>query len=194
MLIQQPAPQFSVMACMPDDSFQQVKLSDYKGKYVILYFWPADFTFVCASETIQFHKQLDQFTKDNAVVLGVSIDTHHVHKAWKSTPKANGGLGTAINHPMLADVDKSISKAYDVLLPNGLAVRGVFIIDPKQVVRAEFKNDLPIGRNIDEVKRTLEAVITTDQGGEVCPANWSAGKPTMKPSTQGVADYLSKYT
>ncbi len=193
MLIQQQAPHFSATACMPDDSFATVQFPA-AHKYSILYFWPADFTYVCASETIQFHKQLSEFTNLGAAVFGVSIDTQHAHKAWKNAPKASGGLGTPINHPMVADIDKSISKAYDVLLPNGLAVRGVFIVDTKGVVRAEFKNDLPIGRNIDEIKRTLEALVLVDKGVEVCPANWSSGKPTMKPSTQGVAEYLTKYT
>lgn len=195
MLIQTQAPSFTATACMPDNTFKTVSLKDFAGKYVVLYFWPADFTFVCASETIAFHNQLKQFQDLGAVVLGVSCDTEHVHKAWKTTDKAHGGLGTAINHPLIADVDKSISRAYDVLLPVGLPVRGVFVIDKHGVVRVEMKNDLPLGRNVEEVVRLLETVKTTDEhAGQVCPANWKKDKPLMKASTEGVIEYLTKHT
>ena len=195
MLIQHDAPNFKATACMPDNTFKEVSLSDYKGKYVVLYFWPADFTFVCASETIAFHQQLQEFTDRGAVVLGVSCDTEHVHKAWKATEKKHGGLGTPINHPLIADVNKDISRAYDVLLPIGLPVRGVFIIDKAGKVRVEMKNDLPLGRNVEEVVRLLDTVKTTDENaGQVCAANWKKGKPLMTASTEGVAEYLTKYT
>lgn len=195
MLIQKDAPQFKATACMPDNTSKEVSLSDYKGKYVVLYFWPADFTFVCASETIAFHAQLKEFTDRGAVVLGVSCDTEFVHKAWKVTEKKHGGLGTMINHPLIADVNKDIARAYDVLLPIGLPVRGVFIIDKAGKVRAELKNDLPLGRNVEEVVRLLDSVKVTDEnGGQVCPANWKKDKPLMTASTEGVADYLTKYT
>ncbi|KAF4676499.1 hypothetical protein FOL47_006137 [Perkinsus chesapeaki] len=195
MLIQKPAPAFDMVACMPDDSFKNVKLSDYKGKYVVLYFYPADFTFVCASETIGFHNALSEFTSRNCVVLGASCDTEHVHKAWKNTEKKLGGLGTKINHPIIADNNKKLARDYDVLLENeGLAVRGVFVIGKDGVVRAEMKNDLPLGRNVEEVVRLLDSVIETDEHGVVCPANWKKGKDTMVPSTEGVADYLVKHT
>jgi alkyl hydroperoxide reductase subunit AhpC len=195
MLIQTDAPNFKVVACMPDNTFKEVSLSDFKGKYVVLYFWPADFTFVCASETIAFHNQLQEFTDRDAVVLGVSCDTEFVHKAWKATEKKHGGLGTQINHPLIADVNKEISKAYDVLLPCGLPVRGVFIIGKDGKVRVEMKNDLPLGRNVEEVVRLLDTVKTTDENaGQVCAANWKKGKPLMTASTEGVADYLTKYT
>lgn len=195
MLIQTTAPSFKATACMPDNTFKEVSLADFAGKYVVLYFWPADFTFVCASETIAFHNQLKQFSDLGAVVLGVSCDTEHVHKAWKTTGKDHGGLGTAINHPLIADVDKAISKAYDVLLPCGLPVRGVFIIDKHGKVRVEMKNDLPLGRNVEEVVRLLETVKTTDEHeGQVCPANWKKNAPMMKASTEGVIEYLTKHT
>jgi alkyl hydroperoxide reductase subunit AhpC len=195
MLIQCDAPKFKATACMPDNSFKEVSLSDFKGKYVIIYFWPADFTFVCASETIAFHKQMNDIADRGCVVLGVSCDTEFVHKAWKSTDKSHGGLGTPINHPLVADVNKEISKMYDVLLPCGLPVRGVFIIDREGKVRVEMKNDLPLGRNVDEVIRLLDTVKTTDENaGEVCAANWKKGAPLMKASTEGVIEYLTKYT
>lgn len=195
MLIQTQAPEFKAVACMPDNTFQEVSLSQFKGKYVILYFWPADFTFVCASETIAFHNQLSDFSGKDAVVLGVSCDTEFVHKAWKATEKKHGGLGTQINHPLIADVNKDIARAYDVLLPVGLPVRGVFIIGKDGMVRVEMKNDLPLGRNVEEVLRLLDTVKTTDENaGQVCAANWKVGKPLMTASTEGVAEYLTKYT
>ena len=194
-LIQKDAPQFTLTACMPDNSFNQVSLKDYAGKYVVLYFWPADFTFVCASETIDFHNHAEEFRKRGCELLGCSIDTEFVHKAWKTTGKAQGGLGTPINHPMLADVHKTVAKAYHVLLEDaGLCVRGVFVIDPKGKVRCEMRNDLPLGRNVEEVLRVLDSLVYTDTHGEVCPSGWKPGKPVMKASTEGVAEYLTKYT
>jgi alkyl hydroperoxide reductase subunit AhpC len=180
---------------MPDDSFKKVSISDYLGKYVCLYFWPADFTFVCASETIDFHKKLSEFKSRDCEVIGCSIDTHHVHKAWKNTTKEHGGLGTPINHPMVADIQKEISKSYGVLLDSGLSARGVFIIDKEGKVRCEMKNDDPIGRNVDEVIRVLESVKFTDEHeDQVCPAGWKPGAATMQRSTESVAEYLTKYT
>ena len=194
-LIGKQAPAFSVDAAMPDDSFKRVALNDFSGKYVCLYFWPADFTFVCASETIDFHKKLSEFKSRECEVLGCSIDTPFVHKAWKSTSKKDGGLGTAINHPMLADVNKTIAKDYEVLLENGLCVRGVFLIDKNGKVRSEMKNDLPLGRNVDEVIRVLDAIKFTDEHtDQVCPSGWKPGSASMKPTKEGVADYLSKHT
>jgi alkyl hydroperoxide reductase subunit AhpC len=195
MLIGQQAPDFTAAACMPDNTFDNVTLSKHKGKYVVLYFWPADFTYVCASETLDFHKRLEEFKSRGCDVLGVSIDTTHVHKAWKNTEKKLGGLGTQINHPMISDNLHEIGKKYDVLLPIGLAVRAVFLIDPKGVVRCEMKNDLPLGRNVEEVLRVLDACIFTDQNGDqVCPSGWKKGAPAMKASTEGVTEYLTKYT
>ena len=194
-LIGKKAPSFSATACMPDDSFKTVKSADFLGKYLCLYFWPADFTFVCASEAIDFHKKKDEFKSRGCELVGCSIDTEHVHKAWKNTSKADGGLGTEINHPMISDIHKDIAKNYEVLLDNGLCVRGVFIIDKEGKVRSEMKNDLPIGRNVDEVLRVLDSVKFTDEhSDQVCPSGWKPGTAAMKPSTQGVAEYLTKYT
>ena len=194
-LIGKQAPAFSANACMPDGSFKQVSLNDYKGKYVVLYFWPADFTFVCSSETIDFHKQAEKFKEVGVELVGCSTDTAFVHKAWRSTPKTEGGLGTQINHPMVADVTKEIAKSFDVLLDNGLACRGVFVIDKNGVVRSEMKNDLPLGRNVEEVLRTCEALAHVDtHAGEVCPSSWRKGKAAMKASHEGVIEYLTKHT
>lgn len=195
-LIGKQAPALSGNACMPDGSFKPVSLDEFKGKkYVVLYFWPADFTYVCASETIDFHKRMDEFKSLNCEVIGCSTDTVFTHKAWKATTKDNGGLGTPINHPMIGDINKQIAKDFDVLLDNGLACRGVFVIDKNGKVRSEMKNDLAIGRNVDEVLRTVESVVHTDtHGDEVCPAGWKKGKPAMKASHEGVTEYLKKYT
>jgi len=180
---------------MPDDSFKKVQISDFLGKYVCLYFWPADFTFVCASEAVDFHKKFPAFQSRDCHVLGCSIDTHHVHKAWKHTTKDLGGLGTPINHPMLSDPLREVARAYGVLLDSGLSARGVFIIDKEGKVRCEMKNDDAIGRNVDEVLRILDSVKFTDENSDqVCPAGWQPGKPTMQRSTESVAEYLVKYT
>ncbi|KAF4670830.1 hypothetical protein FOL47_001840 [Perkinsus chesapeaki] len=195
-LIGKQAPSFEAKACMPDNTFKTINTSDYKGKYVVLYFYPGDFTFVCATETIEFHNKLEEFKKRGAEVLGCSVDSADVHKAWKNTAKTAGGLGTQINHPMISDNKHEISKAYQVLLDEpGVACRGVFIIDKEGKVRSELKNDLPLGRNVDEVLRILDALEFTDShGDQVCPVAWHRGQEAMKASTEGVAEYLTKHT
>uniref|UniRef100_A0A7S0AR59 Thioredoxin domain-containing protein n=1 Tax=Pyrodinium bahamense TaxID=73915 RepID=A0A7S0AR59_9DINO len=196
-LVQKPAPGFKVAACMPDESFQDIDLASYKGKkYVVLYTYPADFTFVCASETVMFSKLQKEFDARNVQVLGCSIDTEHVHKAWKATPKEQGGIGP-MTHPLLADVKKEIATAYGCLLDNGLALRGVFIIDKEGIVRAEMKNDLPLGRNVEEVLRIIDALKFHEESvatGKVmvCPAQWRKGKRAMEPTTEGVAKYFKE--
>ncbi|CAE6948750.1 PRDX1 [Symbiodinium sp. CCMP2592] len=195
-LIQQPAPNFKLMASMPDDSFQEVELASYRGKkYVVLYTYPADFTFVCASELVAFSNLKKEFDDRNVEVLGMSIDTEHVHKAWKNTPQDKGGIGP-IAHPLLADVKKEVSTAYGCLLDNGLALRAVYIIDKEGIVRSEMKNDLPLGRNVEEVLRILDALqfhekSVKDGDERVCPAGWKKGAKAMKPTTEGVAEYFS---
>eukprot|EP00437_Effrenium_voratum_P065618 CAMPEP_0181502552 /NCGR_PEP_ID=MMETSP1110-20121109/56435_1 /TAXON_ID=174948 /ORGANISM="Symbiodinium sp., Strain CCMP421" /LENGTH=210 /DNA_ID=CAMNT_0023631177 /DNA_START=37 /DNA_END=669 /DNA_ORIENTATION=- len=194
-LVQQPAPNFKLMACMPDDSFKEVELASYRGKkYVVLYTYPADFTFVCASELVAFSKLQKEFDDRGVEVLGLSIDTEHVHKAWKNTPQDKGGIGP-ISHPLLADVKKEVSDAYGCLLDNGLALRAVYIIDKDGVVRSEMKNDLPLGRNVEEVLRILDALqfhekSVKDGNPMVCPAMWKKGAKAMKPTTEGVAEYF----
>lgn len=194
-LIGKAAPGFTVQASLSDNTAAPVSLKDYHGKYVVLYFYPADFTYVCASETIDFHKYMSEFKKRDCVVLGCSTDTAFVHRAWKLTSKEHGGLGTDINHPMLADLHKQIARDYNVLLDNGLCCRGVFIIDKNGKVRSEMRNDLALGRNVEEVLRVLDSIQYTDtHGDEVCPSGWKPGKPAMKASSEGVADYLTKHT
>ncbi len=191
-LVTKPAPDFTATAVMPDNSFKELTLSSYRGKYVVLFFYPLDFTFVCPSEIIAFDKALPKFKKKNAEVIGVSVDSHYTHLAWKETPRARGGIGP-INYPLVADLGKNIARSYDVLLNEQVALRGLFLLDKQGVVRHALVNDLPLGRNVDEALRVLDALQFTEIHGEVCPANWREGEEAMKPTAAGVADYLGKH-
>jgi peroxiredoxin (alkyl hydroperoxide reductase subunit C) len=191
VLVAKPAPEFTATAVMPDNSFNETfSLSDYRGKYVVLFFWPLDFTFVCPSELIAFDHRLEQFKKKNVQVIGCSIDSHFTHLAWKNTPVKNGGIGN-VQYPMVADLSKSIARDYDVLVDDAVALRGSFLIDRSVVVRHQVVNDLPLGRNIDEMLRMVDALQFTEEHGEVCPAGWSEGKKGMDASPEGVAAYLA---
>lgn len=192
VLVTKEAPDFSAKAVLPDGSIADLKLSSYRGKYVVLFFYPLDFTFVCPSEIIAFDKAHAEFRKRNAVVLGVSVDSHFTHAAWRQTARNKGGIGE-IGYPLVADLDKKIAKAYDVLLDDAVALRGLFLIDTHGVVRHQLVNDLPIGRSVEEALRTLDALQFTEEHGEVCPANWRSGEDAMKPTAEGVASYLSKH-
>lgn len=192
VLVTKEAPDFTALAVMPDNSIEELKLSSYRGKYVILFFYPLDFTFVCPSEIIAFDRAVKQFKAKNAEVIGVSVDSQFAHWAWRQTPRAKGGIGE-IGYPLVADLDKKITRTYDVLLNESVALRGLFLIDTKGVVRHQIVNDLPIGRSVDEALRTLDALQYTEAHGEVCPANWKEGEEAMKPTADGVASYLSKH-
>ena len=191
-LVTENAPDFTANAVMGDNTFAEFRLSALKGKYVILFFYPMDFTFVCPSEIIAFNKKLDEFKKRNCEVISVSIDSEYSHFAWKSTEPKKGGIGN-VQFPMVADITKSISRNYEVLYDNAVALRGLFIIDKLGIVRHATINDLPLGRNVDEVLRTLDALQFTEKYGDVCPANWHLGEEGMKPTADGVADYLGKH-
>jgi peroxiredoxin (alkyl hydroperoxide reductase subunit C) len=191
-LVTREAPDFAAQAVMPDNSFAELKLSSYRGKYVILFFYPLDFTFVCPSEIIAFDKALSKFAAKNAQVIGASVDSHFTHLAWKNTPRDHGGIGQ-IGFPLVSDLSKSISRDYGVLLDHGVALRGLFLIDREGVIRHAVLNDLPLGRNVDEALRMLDALKFTEEHGEVCPANWRDGEEAMKPSAEGVAEYLAKH-
>ena len=187
------APDFTAVAVMADNTFnEKFSLSDYRGKYVILFFYPLDFTFVCPSEIIAFDKAIDRFKEKNCEVIGVSIDSQFTHLAWKSTPVVAGGIGN-INYPLVADLDKKISRQYGVLLPEGIALRGTFLIDKEGIIRHMVLNDLPLGRSIEEAIRMVDALQFHEEHGDVCPANWKQGEEGMKPTADGVADYLSKH-
>jgi len=192
-LVTKQAPDFTATAVMPDNSMKpDFKLSDYRGKYVILFFYPLDFTFVCPSEILAFDKALAAFKAKNCEIIGVSIDSQFSHWAWKNTPVKQGGIGD-IQYPLVADLDKSISRQYGVLLDAGIALRGTFLIDREGVVRHAVINDLPLGRNTDEALRMVDALQFHEQHGDVCPANWIEGKEAMTPTAAGVAEYLAKH-
>ncbi len=190
-LVTKEAPDFTAKAVMPDNSFEDLKLSSHKGKYVVLFFYPLDFTFVCPSEIIAFDKALSEFKKRNAEVLGVSVDSHYTHFAWKDTPRDKGGIGP-VKYPLVSDLNKNIARSYGVLFDESVALRGLFLIDTKGIVRHALVNDLPLGRSVDEAIRVLDALQFTEKHGEVCPANWHKGDEAMTPTAEGVAKYLSK--
>ncbi len=191
LIVTNPAPDFTATAVMPDNSFKEdFKLSDYQGKYVLLFFYPLDFTFVCPSEILAFDKAVTQFAENNCQIVGVSIDSHFSHLAWKNTKVNDGGIGN-IQFPLVSDLDKKISKEYEVLLESGIALRGLFLIDKEGIVRHQVVNDLPLGRSVSEALRMLHALQFTEKYGEVCPANWQQGEEAMKPTAEGVAAYLT---
>ena len=193
MLVTKEAPDFTATAVMPDDSFQELTLSSYRGKYVVLFFYPMDFTFVCPSEIIAFDRRLEEFRKRNCEVIGVSVDSQHTHYAWKHTPRDRGGIGD-IQYPLVSDITKQISRYYDVLLNESVALRGLFLIDKDGIVRHALLNDDPIGRSVDEALRVLEALQYSEEHGVVCPANWHEGEEAMEPTAEGVARYLAGHT
>lgn len=189
--VTQPAPDFTATAVLPDNTFKDdFKLSDCRGKYVVLFFYPLDFTFVCPSEIIAFDRKLKEFKDRGCEVIGVSVDSHYSHLAWKRTPREQGGIGN-VQFPMVADITKSISRDYGVLLNESVALRGLFLIDKEGVLRHALINDLPLGRNVDEAIRVLDALQHVEKHGEVCPANWKKGEVAMTPSAAGVAAYLA---
>ena len=191
-LVAKPAPDFTAQAVMPDGSFKEIKLSDYKGKYVVLFFYPLDFTFVCPTEIIAFSAKMDEFKKRNAEVLGVSIDSHFSHLAWRNTDRKQGGLGD-IQYPLVADVNKKITYDYGVMHEAGIAFRGLFLIDKDGTVQHQLINNLPLGRNIDEALRMVDALQFHEKNGEVCPANWNEGADGLKADASGSKEYFEKH-
>ena len=192
VLVGKEAPAFTAQAVMPDGSFKELSLSDYRGKDVVLFFYPLDFTFVCPSEIIAFHNRVEDFKSRNCEVIGVSVDSHFTHHAWRSTPVENGGIGE-IGYPLVADLTKDIARNYDVLVGEGtVAFRGLFLIDKEGVVRHQVVNDLPLGRNVDEAIRMVDALQFHEANGEVCPAGWNKGQAGMTPNAEGVASYLAE--
>ena len=194
VLVSKPAPDFTAQAVMGDNDIREFTLSkEINGKYAVIFFYPLDFTFVCPSELIAFDHRLDEFKSRGVEVIGVSIDSQFTHLAWKNTPVNNGGIGQ-VQYPLIADVKHEICRAYDVEFgAAGVAFRGSFLIDKKGVVRHQVVNDLPLGRNVDEMLRMVDALQFTEEHGEVCPAGWNKGKPGMKASTSSVAEYLASH-
>jgi len=193
MLVTKKAPDFTATAVLADgqivENFNLYKNIGEKG--AILFFWPLDFTFVCPSEIIAFSKRADEFKSRGINVIGCSVDSQFSHYAWRETPIENGGIGK-IKFPMVADLSKQISKDYDVLFGESVALRGSFLIDKDGTIRHAVINDLPLGRNVDEMIRMVDAMLFTNEYGEVCPAGWQKGDEGMKADKDGVAKYLAK--
>jgi peroxiredoxin (alkyl hydroperoxide reductase subunit C) len=194
VLVTKPAPDFTAATVMPNNSIEENfnLLTHIKGKYAVIFFYPLDFTFVCPSEILAFDHRLKEFKERNCEVIGVSVDSHFSHLAWKNTPVEKGGLGN-VQFPLVADITKQISRAYDVLINEAVALRGSFLIDQNGLVRHQVVNDLPLGRNVDEMIRMVDALQFHEQHGEVCPAGWNKGKAGMKANPEGVAEYLAKH-
>ena len=186
--VQKEAPDFSATAVVKGE-FKPVKLSDYRGKYVLFFFYPLDFTFVCPTEIIAFSERVEEFERRNCQVIGCSIDSQYSHLAWVNTPRAKGGLGE-LRYPLVADLTKQISADYGVLLDGGIALRGLFLIDKAGILRHVTINDLPLGRSVDEAIRVLDALQHFEKNGEVCPADWKPGSMALDPKKAG--DYFQK--
>ena len=193
VLVGKSAPDFTAAAVLGNNTIKEdFNLSSHiKGKAAVIFFYPLDFTFVCPSELIAFDHRLEEFKNRGVEVVGVSIDSHFTHLAWKNTPVNKGGIGQ-VGYPLVADIKHEICKAYDVEAEGGVAFRGSFLIDKAGVVRHQIVNDLPLGRDIDEMLRMVDALQFFEEHGEVCPAGWKKGKAGMNASTEGVAKYLAE--
>ncbi|WP_341503636.1 peroxiredoxin C [Gallaecimonas sp. GXIMD4217] len=194
VLVGRPAPDFTAAAVLGNGEIvDNFNLKEHiKGKYAVMFFYPLDFTFVCPSELIAFDHRIEEFQKRGVEVIGVSIDSQFTHHAWRSTPVDKGGIGE-VRYPLVADVKHEICQAYDVEHPEaGVAFRGSFLIDKEGVVRHQVVNDLPLGRNIDEMLRMIDALQFTEEHGEVCPAGWNKGDKGMAANAEGVASYLAE--
>ncbi|WP_456431231.1 redoxin domain-containing protein [Nitratifractor sp.] len=194
MIVTKKAPDFTAPAVLADGTIvEDFNLYENFGeKGTVLFFYPLDFTFVCPSELIAFDHRLKEFHDRGINVIGCSVDSQYSHFAWRETPVEKGGIGR-VGYPLVADLTKQIARDYDVLFDEAVALRGSFLIDRDGTVRHAVINDLPLGRNIDEMLRMVDAMLYTNEHGEVCPANWEKGKEGMKPDTEGVAEYLAKH-
>jgi len=190
VLVGKNAPDFNATAVEKDQIIDNFTLSQFKGQYVVLFFYPLDFTFVCPTELHAFSEKLDEFEKRNVKVIGVSIDSHFSHLAWLNTPRSKGGI-QGVTYPIVSDLNKSISSDYDVLVDGaGIAYRGLFLLDKDHVVRHQVVNDLPLGRSVSETLRMVDALQFTEKHGEVCPANWNQGDKSMKPTQNGLEEFF----
>jgi len=194
VLVGHSAPDFTAAAVLPDNEIDEAfNLKSYlKGSYGILFFYPLDFTFVCPSEILAHDHRAEAFAERNTKLIAVSVDSQFTHLAWRNTPVEKGGLGQ-VRFPLVADLTKQIARDYGVLLPGGVALRGTFLIDKDGVVQSQHVNNLPLGRNVDEALRLVDALQFHEQHGEVCPAGWVKGKAGMKADAKGVADYLATH-
>ena len=189
VLVTKPAPDFTAEAFLKDGSFAKLSLSQFQGKYVLLFFYPLDFTFVCPTEIIAFSERIKDFNDLGVEVIGVSVDSHFSHLAWRNVPRDQGGIGP-IQYSLVADLDKQIARNYDVLLNDAVALRGLFLIDKNGVVRHQVVNDLPLGRSVDEALRMVQALQFVEKNGEVCPADWKEGKRTIKPGVNESKEFF----
>ncbi len=194
VLVTKQAPGFRAQAVMPDGSFKEISLTDYLGQYVLLFFYPLDFTFVCPTEIIAFSDRAKEFSQLGVQIIGVSVDSHYTHLAWRNTARDQGGLGN-IEYPLVADLSKQIARDYDVLTGDTVALRGLFLIDRSGKVRHQVVNDLPLGRSVDEALRMVQALQYFEKHGEVCPANWKEGARTIKPNVKDSKTFFrAEYT
>jgi peroxiredoxin (alkyl hydroperoxide reductase subunit C) len=192
VLVNKQAPDFTSAAVLGDGSMvDDFNLAELRGKYVVLFFWPLDFTFVCPSEIIAHSNRMDKFRELGVEVVGVSIDSQFTHYAWRNTPVEKGGIG-AVEFTMVADVKHEITRAYGIEHEDGVALRATFLIDKSGVVQHQVVNNLPLGREVDEVIRLVEALQFTEEHGEVCPAGWRKGQKGMQATADGVAAYLAE--
>ncbi|HWQ27030.1 MAG TPA: peroxiredoxin [Chlorobaculum sp.] len=191
VLVGRKAPEFNVPAVVNGNTFvDSCSLSDYRGKYVVLFFYPLDFTFVCPTELHAFQEKLDEFKNRNVELIACSVDSKFSHLAWLQTPRNRGGI-EGVTYTILSDINKDVTKAYDVLVEDaGISYRGLFLIDRDGVVKYQVVNDLGLGRNVDEVIRMVDALQFTEEFGEVCPANWNKGDKAMKPTGEGLKEYF----
>ena len=189
-LVGKKAPEFKAKAVIKDKIYDDFCLSEYSGKYLIFFFYPLNFTFVCPTELHAFQDRVNDFEKRNAQIIGCSVDSPYAHLAWLNMPKAKGGI-QGVTYPIVSDLNKNIARNFEVLKEDeGVAYRGLFLIDRDEVVRHQLVNDLPLGRSVDEVLRLLDALIFHEKNGDVCPANWKSGVKAMKPTEQGLADFF----
>ena len=192
VLVTQQAPDFTSTAVLADGQIvEDFQLSSFKGQKIVLFFYPLDFTFVCPTEILAHHHRVTAFAERGAQLVGVSIDSRHTHNAWRNTAINDGGIG-AIDFPLVSDMDHAIMDAYGIVHPEGTALRASFLIDENFVVRHQVVNDHPLGRNVDEMLRMVDALDFHTEYGEVCPAGWNKGDEGMKASAEGVEEYLSK--
>lgn len=190
VLVGKKAPEFKATTVFPD-GFKDIQLQEYVGKYVLLFFYPLDFTFVCPTELLAFQEKKQEFEKLGVTVLGCSVDSHFSHHAWLNTPRDKGGI-EGVEYGLISDIGGKIAQDYDVLSDQKIAYRGLFLIDQKGIVRHQLVNDLPLGRSVDEALRVVQALQHVEEHGEVCPANWDREKPAIKPTLTSVSSYLKQ--
>jgi len=191
VLVGKKAPDFHLKAVVKGKIENQFSLSSLRGKYVVLFFYPLDFTFVCPTELHAFQERLGEFENREAQVIGCSVDSCFSHTAWLNTPRSKGGI-EGVQYPILSDINKRVCRDYDVLKEDeGIAYRGLFLIDKEGIVRHQIVNDLPLGRSVDEALRMIDALVFFENNGEVCPADWKQGKKSMKATPEGLSEYFA---